>query len=535
MTRPAHHWLKRYPRTWRAWLDSHLDDVSVWKKGVAIVIIPLVALLLTLVLLASYEKTSLRAQEAVRHSLQVKAQLYRVQSIITDSETAVRGYLLWRDPAYLRPYEISHIQLPGAMAQLLDLVKDDAGQTSAARTLQKVARKKVKAMSAMVSDPLSARLPQNVNTRLSFSSMGELRQLLKEMEVAEDTILHQRILRHDQTISRLNWLLILLLLLALLCGTAASYIVWTGLLARINRLEVYARQVSRGQTARWDDTGQDELAMLGRSVQVMTNNLLAREESLQQTRSELQRANARLTSQLRETQAVNEELETFSYSVSHDLRAPLRHVAGFGELMQKNSDDLSQKNQRYLGIILTSVQQMGVLIDQLLAFSRMGRTALHREAVDLNDVVGQVLTNLSAALQDRPVEWKVDHLPTVPGDPVMLRLVFQNLLDNAVKYTRERDPAIISVEEEPSPLDGMVRIVVADNGMGFDNRQAEKLFAVFQRLHNSEEYEGSGIGLATVRRIILRHGGDISASGTPGQGARFCVDLPKNPVADRTN
>lgn len=117
----------------------------------------------------------------------------------------------------------------------------------------------------------------------------------------------------------------------------------------------------------------------------------------------------------------------------------------------------------------------------------------------------------------------------------MLRLVFQNLLDNAVKYTRERDPAIISVEEEPSPLDGMVRIVVADNGMGFDNRQAEKLFAVFQRLHNSEEYEGSGIGLATVRRIILRHGGDISASGTPGQGARFCVDLPKNPVADRTN
>jgi signal transduction histidine kinase len=510
-------------------INAALDDISLSKKGMAVVSIPLLVLLLTLVLMAWHETVSRMAQDRVRHSLQVKAQLYQVQASLTDSETAVRGYLLWRNPVYLKPYDEARIKLPDGLNRLEDLLQVNSSQTSAMRALKIASAIKLDAMREMISNPTAARRTSNAATQKSYTSMQQIRQVLREMEVAEATLLSNRTRHYDRQLARLNALLITLFLLAILCGLTASYVVSTGILNRVHRLEVYARKVSRGQSADMQDSGQDELGLLGRSIQVMTNNLLAREEALRQTREELQKANSRLTAQLSEIKAVNEELEAFSYSVSHDLRAPLRHVAGFAELMKKNSEDLSQKNQRYLGIITDSVRQMGLLIDELLAFSRMGRTSIDSIDVDLNDIVGQVLTNLSSDIKDRNIEWKIGPLPTVKGDPTMLSLVFQNLIDNAVKYTRQRELAIIEIQQCNSADPERTCVYLRDNGFGFDMKYVEKLFGVFQRLHNAEEYEGTGIGLATVRRIIKRHGGHVSAEGEPGKGATFTIQLPGYP------
>lgn len=515
-------------------LHARLDDISVWKKGIAVVSIPLLVLFITLIVMAWHERVSRLAQDRIRHSLEVKAAIYRVQAALTDSETGMRGYLIWRDPIYLKPYDEARSRLPETLSNLKKLVQNNADMTSAAATVERDAQQKMQAMARMLADPVAARRFANPWTRQSYETMEKLRHTLREMEISETTYLYNRTVQYDNTLARLNVLLMTLFILAILCGISASYIVSTGILDRVHRLELYARRVSRGQEGELTDSGQDELGMLGRSIQVMTNNLLAREDALQQTRQQLQKANQRLKVQLRETQAANEELETFSYSVSHDLRAPLRHVTGFAELLQKSGDELSPKSQRYLNIILSSVNQMGVLIDELLAFSRMGRTDLAKEPVDLNQLIGEVLTNLSGVIQEREIQWKVDELPAVLGDKVMLRLVFQNVIDNAIKYTRGHDTAIIEIFPEEAPDPERTIIAIRDNGVGFNEKYAEKLFAVFQRLHTHEEYEGSGVGLATVRRIVNRHGGQVWAESEVGKGATFRIELPLSPSPDRT-
>jgi signal transduction histidine kinase len=224
--------------------------------------------------------------------------------------------------------------------------------------------------------------------------------------------------------------------------------------------------------------------------------------------------------------AANRELEAFSYSVSHDLRAPLRHVSGFVELLQKDAaGQLSERGQRYLETIKKASVDMGQLIDDLLAFSRTTRSEMQLGQVALDALVTQVIQSLEQASAGRAVEWEVMPLPAVKGDQALLRQVFTNLLDNAVKYSRGRNPARIAVgcgERQ----NGHAVVFVRDNGAGFDMRFAQKLFGVFQRLHRPEEFEGTGIGLATVQRIVARHGGRVWAESAVDEGATFYLTLP---------
>jgi signal transduction histidine kinase len=225
--------------------------------------------------------------------------------------------------------------------------------------------------------------------------------------------------------------------------------------------------------------------------------------------------------------AVNRELEAFSYSVSHDLRAPLRHVSGFAELLLKSAGpEFGENRQRYLRLISESAVKMGELIDALLVFSRMGRTEMLHTRVDLNSVVRQAQREAMQAEPGRAVEWSLDPLPTVSGDPAMLQLVFTNLLSNALKYSRPREHATIEVGARDGSGSEFV-VFVKDNGVGFDMAYANRLFGVFQRLHRAEEFEGTGIGLANVQRIVLRHGGRVWAESELGKGATFYVALPK--------
>jgi light-regulated signal transduction histidine kinase (bacteriophytochrome) len=230
-----------------------------------------------------------------------------------------------------------------------------------------------------------------------------------------------------------------------------------------------------------------------------------------------------------ELAAVNRELEAFSYSVSHDLRAPLRHVTGFAALLeQSHADALGEEGRRLLGKITGSATRMGRLIDDLLAFSRVSRTPLVKTRVDLNSLVSEAQQEVSVGLNGRRVSWTCDPLPAVDADPALLRLVLVNLLSNGLKYSATRQHTEIAVGAVPGHDDTV--IFVRDNGVGFDPKYAHKLFGVFQRLHSADQFEGTGIGLANVRRIVQRHGGRTWAEGIPDSGATFYFSLPREAV-----
>ena len=235
---------------------------------------------------------------------------------------------------------------------------------------------------------------------------------------------------------------------------------------------------------------------------------------------------AQLSTQLEHS---NQELEAFSYSVSHDLRAPFRHITGFSNLLKKHlGDSLDETGARYLNTISESAHYAGTLVDNVLAFSRMGRAEMRLGRIDMAQLVSEIRTNLDDENAGRKIEWRIGELPTIRGDLQMMRLAIQNLLSNAVKYSRTRELTVIQIECEEAADEWIFS--VEDNGVGFDMRYVEKLFGVFQRLHRAEEYEGTGIGLANARRIIMRHGGRIWAEGELDKGAKFSFALPKMPL-----
>jgi signal transduction histidine kinase len=251
------------------------------------------------------------------------------------------------------------------------------------------------------------------------------------------------------------------------------------------------------------------------------------EQQLLQSRDELQNLNQELAKRSTELESINKELEAFAYSISHDLRAPLRHMAGYTELLQKRaSSGLDEKSNHYVVMMLESAKRMGNLIDDLLAFSRIGRAETQNTLVDLAQLVREALSEVREDTEGRNIGWKIGTLPNFYGDRSMLRLVLVNLISNAVKFTRTRPQAAIEIGCSEGNGNDLV-VFVRDNGVGFDMKYVNKLFGVFQRLHQADEFEGTGIGLATVQRIIHRHGGKVWAEGVVDSGATFYFSAPR--------
>jgi PAS domain S-box-containing protein len=237
------------------------------------------------------------------------------------------------------------------------------------------------------------------------------------------------------------------------------------------------------------------------------------------------------TAQLEEA---NKELESFTYSVAHDLRAPLRHIAGFsGILVGEFSASLNAEAQRYLQRIQEGTRKMGQLVDELLSLARVGRQAPNLQQVGLNSIVKEVVGMLEPELEGRQVEWRIADLPFVEGDPTLLRQVFQNLISNALKYSRPRPRAVVEIGQ--TQCNGQFAIFVRDNGVGFSMKYADKLFGVFQRLHRPEDFEGTGVGLATVQRIVKKHQGKVWADAQLDKGATFYFTLGGLQTADVNN
>jgi signal transduction histidine kinase len=238
----------------------------------------------------------------------------------------------------------------------------------------------------------------------------------------------------------------------------------------------------------------------------------------------LNRSSRKLYDQL---QAANVELQAFTYSVSHDLRAPLRHVLGFVEMLQKDaSPSLSETSLELLGTITAATKRMGNLIDDLLAFSQVGHASLKKSPLDLDNLVQETLKELLVDTQGRNIAWTLHPLPRVSADRALLRMVLINLIANAVKFTGGRAEATIEIGCAPDEK-GETVIYISDNGAGFNPKYTKKLFGVFKRLHSRDEFEGTGIGLANVQRIINRHGGRVWAEGTVNVGAKFYFSLPQ--------
>jgi PAS domain S-box-containing protein len=246
------------------------------------------------------------------------------------------------------------------------------------------------------------------------------------------------------------------------------------------------------------------------------------------TEEAIRKLNEDLEKRTVELASINKELEAFAYSISHDLRAPLRHMAGYAELLQKNAASmLDEKSRRYMTTILESAKRMGDLIDDLLAFSRIGRAETRKTVVSLEHLVKEALSEVQQETDGRKIDWRIGALPNLYGDRSMLRLALVNLVSNAVKFTRKRQQAEIEIGCTNGQQDETV-VFIRDNGVGFDMKYVNKLFGVFQRLHRAEEFEGTGIGLATVQRIIHRHGGRIWAEGLVDKGATFYFSVPKS-------
>jgi light-regulated signal transduction histidine kinase (bacteriophytochrome) len=262
----------------------------------------------------------------------------------------------------------------------------------------------------------------------------------------------------------------------------------------------------------------------GRPVAILetSNDITARKR----WEEEIQSLNQELTQRSIALEASNKELEAFAYSISHDLRAPLRHTAGFAELLRKNAAaSLNEKGQRYLTMILEAANRMGTLIDDLLAFSRISRAEAQKSLVDLGQIVKEVVADVRQDTKERNIIWRIDPLPACYGDRSMLRLALVNLISNAVKFTRTRPQAEIEIGWTDQDRGDAV-LFVRDNGVGFDMKYSSKLFGVFQRLHPQDAFEGTGIGLATVQRIVHRHGGRVWAESTVDGGATFYLSLP---------
>jgi signal transduction histidine kinase len=249
--------------------------------------------------------------------------------------------------------------------------------------------------------------------------------------------------------------------------------------------------------------------------------LVLSEARVRQLNESLER---RIADRTAELAAANRELETFTYSISHDLRAPLRQIDSFSRILGEYAGpDLDSKSQHYLRRIQEGTQHMGRMVDDLLNLARVGRQEVHTRTTPLDTIVDGALSELRADWGNRIIQWTIGGLPTLECDPGLMKIVFINLLSNAIKYTGRRELAIIEVACTGG--NGRSTVFIRDNGVGFDMKYADKLFGVFQRLHRSDQFEGTGVGLATVQRIIHKHGGEIWAEAEPNQGATFFFTL----------
>ncbi len=410
-----------------------------------------------------------------------------VRASMSEAETAGRGYAVTGDRAFLAPFRAATRAVPERLGALLGLVDGEAEQVARVEA----ARSRCEARLDAIGKAIDARSRGGEGDwSVASAALGDgsdardVQARFEAVEAAEGRELAEAEEGLESSRTALD--------VTLLAGTAASAVLLVGVFLRLRR-EIRVRRDAQTAAARF----ADEVGGLADG---------------------LARKNAEL-------EAVNAELEAFSYSVSHDLRAPLRSIDGFSAaLLEDCGERLDERGRDHLRRVRAASARMATLIDDLLGLARVAKTEIRREPVDLSAVAREVLEGLRARDAGRRVEAVVAEGCVAQGDPRLLRLVLQNLLENAWKFTSKKDAARIEFGGERA-ADGAVAWFVRDDGAGFDMAHADRLFGTFQRLHSADEFPGTGVGLATVRRIVGRHGGRVLAEGAPGAGATFRFTL----------
>jgi signal transduction histidine kinase len=408
----------------------------------------------------------------VEQTHQIITKAIEARLLIIDQQRATRGYVLTGEARILEPYYEARKRTAPALDSLRALIKDNPQQAQRLDRLRPLVDQRIR----FTDELLDVRRRQGEQAAQRFIVEGPGTALaerllagFEEMEQAERNLLQERRQRQEASSHPVLLSLVLVSILALglfvLGGTA----------------------ITRG--LRMQQESKDQLAQQAHALE-----------------------------------AANRELEAFTYSVSHDLRAPLRHIDGFSKiLMESYAGSLDEEGRRYLERVRTATQQMGRLIDDLLNLARVGRREVRWQVTGLQSLVETTRDELRSEAEGRAIEWRVGSLPFVECDPALMKQVFANLLSNAMKFTRPRSPAVIEVGQRQE--NGRPVVYVRDNGVGFSMKYADKLFGVFQRFHRQEDFEGTGVGLATVQRIVHMHGGNIWAEAELDKGATFYFSL----------
>lgn len=423
----------------------------------------------------------------VEHTEHILSESGNILSLGKDIESASRGYAVTYDSSYLIPMFSAEKVIFENIKNLRNLTRDDVEQQKRIDSLNLFIHKRLEYSHQMIAiknkqDLVSLKAHVSLKQGKHFSD--RMREITEEIQFEETIRLEQRKQANEHIAKTFNQVTILMFVMMT---------VFTVLLVIT--------------------TGQNMMKTKEREKRAAELIIINKELDFQFNEKEKQ-------------VAANKELEAFSYSVSHDLRAPLRHIGGFVDLLIKNSSSqLDAAGLRYLNIISESAHEMGDLIDALLTFSRLSRTELIRTKIDSNILVNQVFKTFSDDTAGRKIELKIAKLPEVMADETLIHQVWVNLISNALKYSRNKDKTVIEIGSETDR--NKITFYIKDNGAGFDMKYADKLFGVFQRLHKARDFEGIGIGLANVNRIITRHGGICRAESEPDKGATFFFSLPK--------
>jgi signal transduction histidine kinase len=491
------------------------------------------ALLLTCFVSAAFwlsARLSSSESDLVTHTDETIGALTSTVKDVIDIETGARGFSLTGQESFLDPYTQGQQDLARDLDKLGQLIQDHADQSQRLELLKTQVGAAMKVSALMVArQRQSHSAPSLEMLRQGKSRVDTVRATIEEMEDEEKGLSSE----HSQKTKTARQVTSVVAVLGTFVGLGVLLLTWFSL-----RHEIETGGAMRAEIARFNAELEQRVLERTQALETEIAERKQTEERLAEQAEELSRQAIELTrsrqeigilnselenkvlARTAELAAANKELEAFAYSVSHDLRAPLRHISGFTKILIEDfGASLPEEAQQHLYRVEQGGRRMGRLVDELLNLTRVGRQTLAVQVTGLTSLVKDVLSVLEPEIEDRKVEWKISDLPFVECDPTLIRQVFQNLISNALKYSGPRSQAVIEIGQVQK--DGETAILVKDNGVGFSMKYADKLFGVFQRLHRAEDFEGSGVGLATVHRIIQKHGGRVWAEAELDRGATF--------------
>ncbi|MDP2888858.1 MAG: CHASE3 domain-containing protein [Bacteroidota bacterium] len=474
----------------------------------------------------------IESEQLVQQTEDIISNLDNILLLGKDIESASRGFIITNDSAFLEPLFTAEKIIFNNIGQLRQQFQENPAQQERVDSIHFYMQKRL----AFSLQQAELRSKQGLPAAIAYASTNQglnysdnLRQISTAVEQHEEKKLKQLLKSNKFSVTAFNW--ISRIMFVLISVTTILLLIVTGKNLQQNekREKRAAELIIANKELAFQNTEKENRAA---ELILANKELVFQNEEKGKRAAELIIADKELVFQNEEKEkqeAANKELEAFSYSVSHDLRAPLRHIGGFVDLLIKNSSNqLDEKGLRYLNIISESSHEMGNLIDALLTFSRLSRTELQKTNINSQNIVAQVLKSFDKELAGRDVEIIVSELPETTGDETLIHQVWENLISNALKYSKNKEKAKINIGYEI--LDNKIVFHIRDNGAGFDMKYADKLFGVFQRLHKASDFEGIGIGLANVNRIIVRHGGKCWAESEVGNGATFFFRIPNEEV-----